>query len=370
MKFLFAICLALIPWNLFAQKDTVYLPEIKINASKMPDKESLFTILPTTLQISPLAPPGMDKKIYQTLCNHVFNHVKYPEMLIEAGIEDYLQLGFSIQKNGTITGIKLVKEGVYLLNNHVLDVFSNLPVFTNSNISKDVYCIWPFNFRILEKLTNGPITSIQSLKGDWTCVDRKIFIAQEAYISDAWASNLRVDKGEVMFFEYPCYFTDKITMNRDMDTPPTFFKSAYFKNDTLIIQLPENSVTSGYRYYVRDQFDEITICQLMRDTLNLACLTGLWYLEKEHPDEIEYGQPIQVHYPVYMPPVYKLDKTDIKDKNTLMLNINGKLQSFQVLYFSMYESYFELESGPWSKVKFRAKYFTRERAYNHGWKDQ
>ncbi len=198
-----------------------------------------------------------------------------------------------------------------------------------------------------------PITSLDQLQGDWKCVMADRHIMQEGVTSDVHLNNVRIKGDSTWYFEYPCKFYRLEVSNMDsvFKTNPTL-DHLKFLHDTLVIWSDESEM-EGYRFYVRDTFDQKIVNTLLRDTVYLPSLFGKWYLQTQDCMDYSGNPPWRVTYPVYMPPVYKLDKADVVNKNTILLNINGTLRKFKVVRCSIDEGYIELKQDGWYKNLFR-----------------
>jgi len=205
------------------------------------------------------------------------------------------------------------------------------------------------------KKRGTPITSFDQIQGDWTCIMADRFIEMEMPPSDVHLSNYRIKKDSIWTFEYPCKYYNLVVSNTD-----STLKNMRFLNDTLVI-LVEGTGTDGYYFYKRDTFDQKIINTLIKDTIYLPSLYGRWYLQTQDCMDYSGEPPWRVIYPVYMPPIYKLDKTDRVNRRIITVNVNGTLRKFKIHKWSLKECYIELESYGWAQEKFRVKYFNRLR---------
>lgn len=198
------------------------------------------------------------------------------------------------------------------------------------------------------------VASVEHIQGDWTCAMTSRIIAQEVVPSDKHLNNVRIKGDTILYFEYPCRYYGTRLFNTDsiMNTQP-LLKNIKFLGDTLVM------FSSGYRFYVRDTFNQKIVDALVQDTFYLPSIFGKWYLQTQNCMDHSGEPPWRVKYPVYLPSIYKLDRSDVVNKNTLLININGTLRKFKIVDCSIKEGYIELESERWHTSSFRVVYFNR-----------
>ena len=245
------------------------------------------------------------------------NNISYPQFCVDMGITYTQYAIFNVETNGSITNIEFLRKGYDTLNQEVLRVLELMPKFPPS--SRITSYIVPFKFILKDAVTrNRRLAARAEMEGDWKCVKRDRNMMEEYYEPDLPNNNIRLSNDSIWYFEYPNQFygTQLFEVNSDWNTRC----NAWFQNDTLVIR-NMNRWTGGFHYYVRDTFDQNIIDQLLKDTVYFPSLFGTWYVETERPDDVEYGPPIRIKYPVYVPPVFKFDESDIAGKKMIYLNI-------------------------------------------------
>jgi hypothetical protein len=207
-----------------------------------------------------------------------------------------------------------------------------------------------------------PVTSSEALQGDWTCVMTHRSLALEVIPSDKHLHNLRIIGDTVSYVEFPCrYYGTKVFTMDSLDYANPSLKDVNFLNDTLVVY-SNSSESNGYRFYVRDTFDQKIMDALVQDTFYLPSLFGKWYLQTQDCMDYSGEAPWRVKYPVNLPRIYKLDKSAVVNKNTVQIKINGKLRKFNVVECSILEGYIELEAAGWHTSNFRVIYFNTFKA--------
>jgi|SRR5688572_27936359 len=208
-----------------------------------------------------------------------------------------------------------------------------------------------------------PVTSIDQIAGDWTCVLANNMVGMEDPPSDVHLNNFRYINDSIWHMEYPCSFYYLSIASKNLGGRYPLFNQIRFLHDTLVVSGDNNMEFCGDYFYVRDTFDQKIIDILLRDTFYLPAMFGKWYLQTKAHDPYSGEPPWKISYPFYLPPVIKFDLADVVNKNTILLNINGKLRKFKVTRCSLFEGYIEIEPYGWYKEPFRITYFDRVDRY-------
>lgn len=207
-----------------------------------------------------------------------------------------------------------------------------------------------------------PVTSSEALQGDWTCVMTHRIATVEVIPSDKHLHNLRIVGDTVSYVEFPCrYYGTKVFTTDSLDYANPSLQDVKFLNDTLVVY-SNGSDLNGYRFYVRDTFDQKIMDALVQDTFYLPSVFGKWYLQTQDCMDYSGEAPWRVKYPVNLPRIYKLDKLALVNKNTVQIKISGKLRKFRVVESSLLEGYIELEAAGWHPSNFRVIYFNTFKA--------
>lgn len=83
-----------------AQPDTTWMPGTT-------DGESLGDVVLDFCEVMPASPGGND-----SLKKFIFNNLKYPPLALENDIEGVVYVSFVVEKDGTITDIKILKKPI------------------------------------------------------------------------------------------------------------------------------------------------------------------------------------------------------------------------------------------------------------------
>lgn len=310
-----------------------------------------------------LTPIARIDGITDPITEYIQKNITYPQYAIDMGIEWNIYIIFNADANGKVNNIKLLKSGDKVLNDEVMRVIENMPLFPQK-LSNASYIVG-FKFILKNAIThNKRLSKPEEMWGDWKCVKSDRYIVEEYYERDLENNNIRLSNDSIWYFEYPCkyYGTERFNVNSDWYGRT----NAWFQHDTLVIHNLDKRY-GGFHYYLRDTFDQKIIDQLITDTIYTPSLFRKWYVETERPDDIEYGPPIKIRYPVYVPPVFKFDQSDVIGKNIVLLNINGTKRKFKIIECSLDMGYIVLESFEWRKESFYIWYFTERRDYDvHG----
>lgn len=299
------------------------------------------------------------------LTKFIQENITYPQWAVEMGIQWNIYAIFNVETSGEITDIKLLKSGDTSINHEVLRVLNLMPGFPRTD--KKISYIIPFKFILKNAvMRNRRAATKDEMKGDWTCVKSDRYMMEEYFEPDLEHNNIRLSHDSIWYFDYPSqyYGSERFEVNSDWYSRI----NAWFQHDTLVIHDLDRR-HGGFHYYLRDTFDQKIIDQLLIDTIYTPSLFRKWYVETERPDDIEYGPPIKIRYPVNVPPVFKFDEADIVEGRMIYLNINGAKRKFKILESSLDMGYIVLESFKWRKEPFFIWYFTEKRNYDvHGFR--
>jgi hypothetical protein len=345
-------------------QDTIVMPRIIIEGYApepvlmRPNSNDRALIVDTTLK-----PTIRIDGTPDPLTTYLQKNITYPDIAIELGISEMVWAMFTVEKSGEITNVHLLRNVYDTLGAEVIKVLEKIPDFPR--MDESVSFIVPFKFILRNGVVrNRTLAKPEEINGDWKCVQKDRYIIEEYYEPDVEFNNIRISNDTIWHFEYPNRFYGQRQFIANSDW--SIRTNTWFQHDTLVIHNLD-SRHDGFHYYLRDTFDQKVIDQLLVDTIYLPSLFGKWYVETERPDDVEYGPPIRLTYPVYVPPVFKFDETDIAGKRMIWLNINGTKRKFRVNDCSLNFGFIELESFEWSKKTLFITYFTEKRDYDkHG----
>ena len=299
------------------------------------------------------------------LTKYLQKNINYPPIAIDFGYSGTVWAMFTVEKTGEITNVHLLRNMFDTLGAEVIRVLEKMPNFPPGG--KLVSYIVPFKFILRNAVVrNRTLAKPEEVNGDWKCVQRDRYIVKEYDEPDIEFNNIRISTDTIWYFEYPSQFYGRKMFIANSDR--SIRTNSWFQHDTLVIHNLD-SRHDGFHYYLRDTFDQKVIDQLLVDTVYMPSLFGKWYVETERPDDVEYGPPIKVKYPVHVPPVFEFDETDIAGKRMIWLNINGTKRKFRINTCSVQYGFIELESIEWSKEPLFVTYFTEKREYDkHGFR--